>query len=410
VSPDVTSLIESIASDIAALCAGPDRQPGTRQNRAAADYAVEVLRDARTDVTALPFEVPEWIPVSATLGIAGLTYALHPGPYSASVAHTTHLVTAATVTDLESLGEEARGAVILLHGSISLEQLTPRAYPWYSNPAHAAIYDTLEALAPAAIIAATGKNPAMTAAREPFPLIEDPAFGIPTAYCALAEGDALRSHTGDVVRIEIDSSVRPSTGVQPVARLGRGTSGQRIIVAGHLDSTWGSPGALDNAAGAVTALSVARLLAADPPRATVEIVPFNGEDHATSPGEVVYLAANPDGFGDVALMVNVDGAGFRGSPAAVSTYGVGAQVDGFVDEVLAEFPEVERGPEWFASDHAIFAMRGVPALAVTSRDFGELWESIAHTAHDVADNLDVELIAQVAIAIEKIIRQVDAMG
>ncbi|HET6351755.1 MAG TPA: M28 family peptidase [Coriobacteriia bacterium] len=408
-APDVTSLIESIASDIAALCAGPDRQPGTAQNRAATDYAIGVLRATGAVVTVLPFEVPEWIAGSATLDVAGLTYPLHPGPYSAAVAHTTNLVTAATVEDLGLLREEARDAVILLHGDIAREQLTPRAYPWYSNPAHAAIYVTLESLAPAAIIAATGKNPAMTAAREPFPLIEDPAFPIPTAYCALAEGDALLSHAGDVVRVEIDSSVRPSSGVQPVARIGRGTSGRRIIVAGHLDSTWGSPGALDNAAGAVTAISVARLLAADPPSASVEIVPFNGEDHATSPGEVAYLDANPDGFGDVALMINVDGSGFRGSPAALSSYGVSAQIDAVIDAVLADFPDIDRGPEWFASDHAIFAMRGVPSLAITSRDFGDLWESIAHTTHDVADNLDYELIAQVAFAIEKIIRQVDAL-
>ncbi len=406
---DRTAVAKQIAVDIAVLCAGPDRQPGTQRNRDAAAYVAAQLHEAGVEVEMLPFEVPEWRAGGAALHVAGVTYQLHAGPYSLPCDHVTHLTSASTVAELEALADEAFGSVLLLHGEIAAEQLTPRAYPWYSNAAHAAIYDTLERLAPVAVIAATGKNPAMTAAREPFPLIEDPAFPIPTAFCALAEGEALRTHTGDVVRVEIDSSVTPSSGEQPVGRLEGTRSGARVIVAGHLDSTWGSPGAIDNAAGAVTVLAAARLLAQQPLGMRVEFVCFNGEDHATSPGEMAYLAANPDGFGDVALMLNVDGAGFRGSPAAVSLYSVGAQLESVVDTVLADFGEIERGPEWLASDHAIFAMRGVPALAVTSRDFGEIWESIAHTPHDIAENLDYELIADVAFALAAIVRGVDEL-
>ena len=53
------------------------------------------------------------------------------------------------------------------------------------------------------------------------------------------------------------------------------------------------------------------------------------------------------------------------------------------------------GPPWFESDHAIFASRGIPSLALTSADAHEL-ASLLHGPKDTAERLDVDTLAATA--------------
>jgi len=402
-SPDARAA--SICAHVRALCeAGPDRQPGTTGNQRAVDYVARVLRDTGLEVELLPFEIPQWLAGSACAHSDGVRFDLKPGPYSAPGRVSGPLV---DVTSADEISARCRpGCILLLHGDVARIQLTPRDYPWYSDPDHRAIYGAIEACAPSAVIAATGKNPAMTAALSPFPLIEDPAFGIPHAYTDEVTGSQLAACAGRLIDVEIDSGVRPSSGLQPIGRLrSDAPRPSRIIVAGHVDSKWGTTGAVDNAAGAATVLAVAGMLCAEPARHVIEFVTFNGEDHATSPGEVAYLAANPGGFSDVKLMINIDGAGLAGSRSAVSLYGGDGHLERMVDTALEEFPTIRRGEEWFASDHAIFAMRGVPCMALTCVDFERMALDIAHTPADTLEKVDCSELVRVASFVARVIKE-----
>jgi hypothetical protein len=49
-------------------------------------------------------------------------------------------------------------------------------------------------------------------------------------------------------------------------------------------------------------------------------------------------------------------------------------------------------PPWFESDHSIFAMRGIPAVAITSDGVHDLFATVAHTAGDTLEMVEVEVL------------------
>ncbi|MBN2405483.1 MAG: M28 family peptidase [Coriobacteriia bacterium] len=398
----IPALAGRIRQHVLRLCEGADRHPGNQHNRDATDYVTGVMRTLGLAVETLPFQVPDWRFSASTLDIGGRSFAIHPGPFSQRVNGTGRLAAASSALELRDL--DARGAVLLLHGEIARIQLTPRGYPWYTDDAHTAIIDTLERLAPVAVVSATGKNPAMTAGMSPFPLIEDPGFAVPTAYLPAVDSPVLLEHLGEVAAIDIASGTVPSPGMQPVGRL-QGTGASRVVVGAHIDTKPETPGALDNAGGVAVLLAVAELLAGIRRSVTVEFVPFNGEDHASSPGEVAYLEAHPD-LSDVVLMINLDGVGLRNAPTAWSGYGLTAVQQDLVKMIAASGSTVIAGPPWPASDHMVFATRGTPSLALTTADFERFSGTIAHTLADTPGEVDFELLYDTACFVAAVIEGV----
>jgi len=287
-SQRTSQLAETIRNDVEQLCSAGDRDLGTERNRSATAYVSRAIREMGYDVEELAFDVPEWRYGEATIAVAGHTYRAHPGPFSAAVDVEGPLVVIESAAELDGL--EAAGSVLLLRGEIAGVQFTPRGYPFYQDAEHAAILDSLEATGALTVVAATGKNPSMTAGMSPFPLIEEPGFTLPTAYMRAEEGAALAARAGDPVRITIDSCTLPSTGMQPVGSR-KVLGAKRVLVGAHVDSKAGTPGALDNASGVAVMLAAASLLREADLAMGVEFVPFNGEDHVLAPGEMAYLAA-----------------------------------------------------------------------------------------------------------------------
>jgi len=394
-------LAEKIRADVERLCAPGDRDLGTARNRAATAFVAERMRAVGLEVEAMAFEVPEWRYGHARVTAGGRDFDAHPGPFSVAVDGRGPLVAVRAADEIGAVATP--GSVLLLLQGMARTQLTPRNYPFYGNPDHAAILEALEAARPLAVLAATGKSE-MTGGMSPFPLIEESRFGAPSAYLTTELGAMLASHSGETVRVRIDSEVVASTGAQPVGRLA-GTGAGRIIVCAHVDSKPGTPGAIDNAAGVAVIMAVAELLGGVRPGRTVEFVPFNGEDHVLAPGEVVWLAENDD-LSDVRLAINVDAAGLPSLPSAYSLYGVDPALADLVGRTAAGNASVAEGPQWPASDHMIFAMRGVPALAVTSTDFATAAGRYAHTPADVPAILDYDLLAGTARFIAELVAAV----
>ncbi|NTU70866.1 MAG: M28 family peptidase [Coriobacteriia bacterium] len=381
----------AIRSDVERLCDPAGRDLGTQRNRDAAEYVLQRLSGAGLATDSLEFEVPEWRYGRASVRGDSIDIEIHPGPFSPTLTGEGTLVVVRTADEIGAIGEP--GAVVLLCGDIAATQFTPRGYPFYANPEHTEIVDALEAARPLAVLSATGKDP-MTGAMSPFPLIEEVGFAAPTAYMTDEQGVDLARLKGQRIAITIDSEVRPSTAVQPIGRRVGARDG-RIIVSAHFDSKPDTPGAADNAAGVAVMLAVADLLGGVEIGHTLEFVPFNGEDHVLAPGELTWLDANPD-LADVRLFINIDAAGLLGVPSAYSLYEVDDATAALVARIAENNPHVTEGPQWPASDHMIFAMRGVPSIAVTSHDFARGARELFHTPADAPDVLDYELLAQTA--------------
>lgn len=377
-----------------------DRHPGTDRNRAATRYVRARMQEAGLKTEALDFEVPEWRYGAASLSVGDTSFRAHPGPFSAGVQAEGPLRVVRTFDELDGL--DASGTVLLLCDAIASEQFTPRGYPFYSEPSHATALDALEAARPLAIVAATDTC-AMTAAMSPFPLIEEMGFGVPHAYLHASVGTQLAEHAGELMRVAIDSETLPSTGVQPVGhKPGTDPGAGTVVVSAHIDTKPDTFGGIDNTAGVAVLLAVADLLCDREVAPTVEFVPFNGEDHAQAPGELAYLAARPD-LSAVRLALNIDAAGLPDGPTAYSGYGIDAKTEALAAALAEEFPGVAAGPQWFASDHMVFAMRGVPAMAFTSMDFEAIMRDYAHTPADAPSILDTALLAETAHYIAELI-------
>ena len=392
-----------MSEHLEALCSFlPDRRPGSAGNRQAAAYVADQLARSGWAVATPQFEVMDWRTDGGEVRVAGRSIEVTPSPYGLGVAATGPIRVLREAADLDR--PDLTGSIVVLDGPLASEPLTPKAYPFYGSDEHAAIIAGLEAAGPVAVLAVTGKYPALCGALDPYPLIEDGDFTIPTANLRPGDAADLLAHDGSPATIEIRSERWRSTAENVIAT--RGAQAPRITVIAHIDTKPGTPGAVDNAAGVVVLLELANLLA--PQREPslpigVELLVVNGEDHYAAPGELAWLADHEARLADIPLVINIDGAGYRGGRTAYSTYNLDDQLIRHVDASFAAVPTLMPGPEFYQSDHAIFAMRGRPAVAITTELVDEMLDVLFHSSADTPSQVDYELLSGAAAGIAKVI-------
>ncbi len=314
------------------------------------------------------------------------------------------LAAISTIEELEAADLSDR--IVLLYGEIAREQLMPKEFPFYNPDEHKRIVRALEAARPRAIIGATGRNPELAGAVYPFPLIEDGDFDIPSVYMKDVEGERLARHAGQEVAVEIRAWRSGATGCNVIARKGT-DAGRRAVLFAHIDAKEGTPGALDNASGVTVLLLLAELLADYDGGLGIELVAMNGEDYFAASGEKLWLAQEEDRFASIALGINLDGVGHRGGRPAYSLYGCPPGLGGQIRQVLATYPPMIEGEAWYQSDHSLFLAQGIPALALTSQQFGELWSEVAHTASDRPEIVDPAQLVVIASALRDLLLRLE---
>ena len=408
----VTQPVEMLASThLHELCAvNPDRRPGSPGNDVATGYVAAALRDAGWTVTEQTFDVLDWSGSPGTVRVGREQWPAHPSPYARGAEMPGRLVVARTADDLPG---DLRGRVLLLLDELAAEQLTPLGYPFYGSDDHAALLARLMDAAPRVVLAGTGTAPQTAGALEPFPLIEDGAFPIPTANLRVDDAEALAAHAGSSVRVQISAHRWPSRARNVLARVGN--ERRRVVLTAHVDSKPGTPGALDNASGVVTLLLVAselrsRIHAAALAEVGVEIAMLNGEDYYSAPGEVAYLEACSDTLGEVVLAVNLDAAGYRVGKTAFSLYGVDVGVADVVRDCLSASARLVEGEQWYASDHMVFAQQGVPAVALTTDQLDVVLREVVHSSHDLPAQVDATLLVEQARALPGLVDRLVQRG
>jgi len=396
----MSDLPARVEADLRELTAHPDRHVGGPGNRAATRMFAARLAELGFDVRRVEFDCLEWEYGDAFIEVGGERFDLHVGPYSLACVTRATLI---EVNDIEHLDSPViAGAVVLLTGEIAAHQVMPKNFTFYNPEEHQRIIAALESHRPAAVVAATGRDPEMVGSQYPFPLFEDGDLDVPNAYTTDAEGKRLRGFSGDLVRIRIESRRLPASAEHVVATLPGDRPG-RIVVSAHIDSRRGSPGALDNASGVATLLALAESLAGYEHGPTIEIVPFNGEDDYAAPGEMLWLAENEGAMGDIVLGINIDDLGWRGTGNHVSLYGCPPEIEAHVRTAIDAFPNTAEGPQWFQSDHAIFGIHGRPAIALATSDIAGFMAGYAHSERDTIDLADPALIAEAAGFVREVI-------
>ena len=399
-----SSLKPRAESYLAHLCLEiPSRRVGTAGNQAANAFLAERFASFGFQVVQQPFECIDWTQDGASLSLKGEQFQILVGPFSPGCQVEAPLVVASTVEELESVNIHDK--ILLLYGKIAREQLMPKNFPFYNPDEHQRIIYLLETKKPRAIVSATGRNPELAGAVYPLPLIEDGDFDIPSVYMTEEEGARLASHAGELAALVIEAERRPSSGLNLAAR--KGPANRRVVVSAHMDAKDNTPGALDNAAGVIVLLLLAELLKDYAGDLGVELVPFNGEDHYSASGEIVYLKDNEGKLNDIILNINIDAAGYRGKKNVYSLYEPPDEIAGLIRKSFEGGEALAEGEPWYQGDHMVFAMNGVPALAITSEGFMEIETQFAHTPKDSPELVDCEQLVGVATVLYKLLQDIE---
>lgn len=380
-----------------------ERPVGSDGNRQATAFFAETVTACSFAVERPAFDCIDWRDGGASLHVGSDSFAVFASPYSKG-AHVTGPL--AAVASVEALAKsEVRGKVLLLHGEIAAEQLMPKNFPFYNPEHHQQIVSLLEQAAPLAIVCATGRDAQLAGGMYPFPLIEDGDFDIPSVYMTDVEGARLLAHIGQRVQFESMAQRVKARGENVAAR--KGDSRRRIVVCAHIDAKIGTPGAIDNGGGVVVLLLLAQLLADYKGVLGVELLAFDGEDYYSAPGQQLYLAQHANELGQITLVINIDGVGYRTGKTAYSLYGCEEAMAQRVRQTFDAHAGLLEGPAWYQGDHAIFVQQGIPALALTSEAVWELTTSITHTAKDTVEIVDASKLVETAGALRLLLRALE---
>lgn len=371
------------------LCEAIDGRPtGSPGNRAATAYFADVVSSFGFTTETPPFPCFDWREEGATLTVQGEAFAVFPSPYTLGADVSGRLVVAETVEQLAAATlDGVGGAVLLMRGDLAREQLMPKNFPFYNPDHHRQIIRLLEEKAPAAIVAATGRDVEMVGSQYPFPLFEDGDLDIPSVYMKDVDGERLAARAGQTAVVAIRAERLSATGCNVIARKGA-ASRRRVVLMAHIDAKIGTPGAIDNAGGVTVMLLLAERLAGYDDRPAVEIVAVNGEDYFSNPGERQFLARNEGRFDEILLGINVDGVGYYKGRDAYSLYGCPDDVAALIQTTFSNKDSFVAGEAWHQGDHSLFLLNQVPALAFTSEHLGELMAKIVHTPADTPAVVD----------------------
>ena len=354
------------------------RPPGSPANRRATAYAEQVLARAGHPPVAVPFATRWWEPGDGYLEVGDVRVGVVPNPYSPAGDVRGRAVLVGRIDQLEAL-PTATGDVLVLTDELAREQLLPAAFPFLDLAEHRRTRDALHRLAPVAVVAVSDHWE---------PILEDPELPFPSTTIPTELGRDL--HPGDELHLVLSGAVHPGEGVNLSVRIGGGD--RRLVLCAHLDSKVTTPGAFDNAASVAVLLALTELGHLD--GLPVELVLFNGEDHLDACGEVAWLAATD--LDQVAGACNLDGIGLAGRRTSLAPLGCPEPVASQLAAWIARHDGWVPAEPWIESDHAIFAMRGIPAVAITTEDVHALLGGLAHTADDTLEVLDRDLLARIA--------------
>ena len=211
---------------------------------------------------------------------------------------------------------------------------------------------------------------------------------------------------------------------------------ERIVVGAHYDACGPMPGADDNASGTAGLIELARLLARDPPRRTVELVAYTLEEppHFDTPmqGSVIHATSLAEAKAGVRAMISLEMIGTfsevadsqtfpvpglsllyptrgnfvavvgdLGVPGLTRTVKSAMQSASRIDVRSMNGPAFIQGIDW--SDHKSYRAHGYPAVMVTDTAFFR--NPRYHTADDKADMLDYAGMAEVVSGVEAAVRK-----
>ena len=345
------------------------------------------------EVIRLPLKTKLWRHGPSFIEQGGLRTEIFPSPFSSPFSGEGKLKVCKEWEDLRHNGEP----FLVLQESLTREALMPLNFPVYFPEEQREKHEILARSNPKCVIAETGKD--RMSGLHPYPFFEDGNIGFPSAY---KRGDNALKHLQEAY-IEIDSGFEEVDTSQLILRKLGKESGVTLLCA-HMDSKYKTPGALDNAAGLYALMNLLPELAKRELNSTLHVVPFNGEENYAIPGQLRYMEYLREREERVRGVINIDSPGFVGSKNAVSFYNIDENKQ---DLLLGKTKSLERGSQWFAGDHALFAFQSIPCVVATSSNLFEGALDYTHTQEDTPDIVDLSKVHELVADLSSMVGEMD---
>jgi len=356
-----------------------ERPLGSEGNAAVLALLEKEVPSGKYAILDLPLQCSLWRSGPSYIEQDGKVFSIFSSPFSQKLSGQFSIK---IVSDLQKLKEiQDFHGILIFKDELTREALMPIDFPFYFPDEHKELYEIIDRIRPAGIITLTGKDPA--SGLDPFPVFGDPHFMTPSAYTRSLEG----LDPAAPVSVLIDSEVTQAASKQPVFRK-EGRKKDITLIAAHIDSKYGTAGALDNGAGVYTLYKLLEALKDLTFENTLELVPFNGEESPEASGELAYLQYIEEKGYTVASCLNIDGPGHRGSQNMFAFF----NYDSSKKADLIRRHRLLEGAPWYGGDHTIFAFQEIPCIAVTSSDMFTAAMNITHTPADTPDGVDVTLL------------------
>ncbi len=386
-----------IRSCLTELCTAIGARPtGSGENRLAQQYIDRQFRQMGLQVENQPFTCIHWMAGSAALNVDNEKIPAKASPYSLPVHFSGRFERAETISELQ--GRDLTDKMLVLAGALAREPVMPKNFRFWNPEHHQQIIRTLESLSPKAIITFTDEVAT--------PVFEDGDFDIPSVVVPVNYQSRFHQNSNHTIELSFEARRIPSTGANVIARLNP-TAKKKVIVCAHFDTKPGTPGALDNASGITTLLLTARLLSEADLNVCAEFVAFNGEDYFSTPGQVAYLEKYTDTFGRVMLAINCDGVGYKHGKTGISPMSCSREIEILVEKHIKNYRSLTLADPWYQGDHMLFTGAGIPTLAITSQKIFDLLDTVIHSEKDTIDLIDHSRIAETALFINSMIRQIE---
>lgn len=369
------------------------RPVGSPANQAAAAYVRDVFSALGLVVEEQTYACTGWQCAGAWLSAGGDALPVEANAFSPACDVTATVVPAATLTELAAADLTDR--IALLHGELVNEPLAPKSWFLAGERDHA-IIGLLESKRPAAVLA----PPPPTPQYEQF--TADWELEIPAATTPVAVIERLLAQPA-LLHLRLDCAKYPATAANIVARKPGarppGAPPQRMALMAHFDTRFNTPGALDNAGSAAALLALAETLRGAVLPFDLEFIAFDSEEYLPIGDDEYVRRAGEASFAEVALAINMDGAGYVHGPNTVARFNTSPALTARLEAIVARYPALQWTEPWPQSNHSTFSFRGVPALAFSSQGAFNL----AHFPTDTMDKVSVEKLAEVVALVREIV-------
>ncbi len=372
------------------LAHGP-RMIGSPANQACAGMIREAMAGFGLAVEEQPYPCTRWVHEGTRLAQGAARFEAQANPFSPACDVTAAVVSAGTPAELEAL--EFGGRVLALYGDLAKYPLSP--WTWFlRDERDTRVFELLRERKPAALLG----PPAATEFYSH--LTYDWDLDLPAATTTPAGLRRILRQPGVPVSLRIAAHNQPAEARNIIGRTpGLQGQGERLVVCAHFDTTVDTPGASDNAGGVAVLLALAEALGRREHRPGIEFLAINGEEYLPL-GDDEYLRRSEGYFSKIRGCLNMDGAGGMLSSTSVTCMAAPQALEAGLRRVASAFPGVVWVDPWPESNHSTFAMRGVPAVAISAVGT----RGVAHFPHDDLEGMSEAKLEEVLRLAQEVIR------